>query len=235
MLASLGQEGDGDRCRGRPVCFGQRRPRGIGNTLHKATWSWFRPFSRRRAFARGRRWSATSTSTASPTRQSVACSKPSQGGTWNGAIEALRAEWVPVWLRVRPDGKLRQTLNLRHRGGRWLPDRLERLDMLFGADRVSEVRRAPESDSIDATSMSETAPARDKCGAGRDALPRVPEEPVRASQGMAGSHARKSPTSLNSQRSQVDAWIRRGLDEGQIIKQGRPVRYRLSPLFGSGA
>ena len=107
----------------------------------------------------------------------VACSKPRQGGTWNGAIEALRAEWVPVWLRSDRTGNSGNA-ELAHRGGRWLPDRLERLDMLLGADRLSGVSRVPESEPVDGAGMSDAVPE------GTDAEPAAtlyrefPEEPA---------------------------------------------------------
>ncbi|MCY4467879.1 MAG: DNA-processing protein DprA [Thiotrichales bacterium] len=162
----------------------------------------------------------------------VACSKPSQGGTWNGAIEALRAEWVPVWLR---SDRMRSSGNaeLAGRGGRWLPDRLERLDILFGADRVSEGGQALGLDPAHAAGASEAAPERtDPVKAAtlyHEFLKRL------ASVTRNGGASRKEiADQLELTKSQVDAWIRRGLDEGQLIKQGRPVRYRLSPLFATG-
>lgn len=161
----------------------------------------------------------------------VACSKPSQGGTWSGAIEALRAEWVPVWLKL--DGEKSGNAELANRGGRWLPDRLGRLDLLFGADRVSEVNRVPESESVDGAGMPETVPARDNSEPAatlyREFLKSLP-----GVSGNGGISRKEIADQLELTRSQVDAWIRRGLDEGQLIKQGRPVRYRISPLFASG-
>ena len=51
--------------------------------------------------------------------------------------------------------------------------------------------------------------------------------------GNGGVSRKEVADQLELTQSQVDAWIRRGLDEGRLIKQGRPARYRLSPLFAT--
>ena len=161
----------------------------------------------------------------------VACSKPRQGGTWNGAIEALRAQWVPVWLRSDRTGDSGNA-ELAHRGGRWLPDRLERLDMLLGADRVSGVSRVPESEPVDGAGVSDAVPegtdAEPAATLYREFLKSLPRL-----SGNGGVSRKEIADQLELTRSQVDAWIRRGVDEGQIIKRGKPVRYWVSPLFAS--
>ena len=46
-----------------------------------------------------------------------------QGGTWNGAVENLDADWVPLWVR-RTDSSRSGNSELVRRGARWLPSRL---------------------------------------------------------------------------------------------------------------
>ena len=161
----------------------------------------------------------------------VACSKPSQGGTWNGAVEALRAEWVPVWLRSNRTGNSGNA-ELANRGGRWLPDRVERLDVLFGAHRASELSRVEESDTLGDGDTSETVsgPAdRKTLTLFHEFLERVAGLTVNG-----GVSRREIADQLELTNSQVKAWVDRGLEEGQLIKQGRPVRYRRSSLFANG-
>ena len=161
----------------------------------------------------------------------VACSKLSQGGTWNGAIEALRAEWVPVWLRPDRMGTS-GNVELANRGGRWLPDRLERLDILFGADKVSEVVNVQVPRPFHARDTSETAPERTDTEQAATLYHEFLKR-LASLMGNGGVSRKEVADQLELTQSQVDAWIRRGLDEGQVIKQGRPVRYRLSPLFAT--
>ena len=161
----------------------------------------------------------------------VACSKPSQGGTWNGAIEALRADWVPVWLRSNRAGNSGNA-ELANRGGRWLPDRLERLDILFGVDRVTEPAGAEKSETLGDGDTSETVSGP----ADRETLTLYHEflERVAGLTANGGVSRQEIADRLELTKSQVGAWVRRGMEEGQLIKQGRPVRYRRSSLFANG-
>lgn len=161
----------------------------------------------------------------------VACSKPSQGGTWNGAIEALRAEWVPVWLRSSRTGNSGNA-ELANRGGRWLPDRMERLDVLFGADRVSDPSGVGESDTPGDGDARETVSGP----ADAETLTLYQEfiERVAGLTANGGVSRQEIADQLELTKSQVGAWVQRGLEEGQLIKQGRHVRYRRSSLFANG-
>lgn len=161
----------------------------------------------------------------------VACSKPSQGGTWNGAIEALRAEWVPVWLRSNRTGNSGNA-ELANRGGRWLPDRVGGLDVLFGADRESDPSGVEESDTLGDGDTSETVSGP----ADGETLTLYQEflERVAGLTANGGVSQQEIADQLELTNSQVGAWVRRGLEEGQLIKQVRPVRYRRSSLFANG-
>ena len=160
----------------------------------------------------------------------VACSQANRGGTWNGAVEALRAGWVPVWLRNGDDAS--GNAALADRGGRWLPEPLDGLDTLFGTGAEvgrDPLRRPPEADVTSgrppAPMTEERAPLYDEF------LKRFGD--LTANGGLS---RKEIAGRLELTTSQVNAWIRRGLDKGQIIKRGRPVRYgpSPSPLFGSG-
>ena len=63
----------------------------------------------------------------------VVCSGPGKGGTWNGAIENLRAGWVP--LRAKHDKNWNSGNRvLMERGAVWLPDELPAVtDLISGS------------------------------------------------------------------------------------------------------
>ena len=62
----------------------------------------------------------------------VASSTPEKGGTWNGALEDLKAAWVSLWIkRTENDGSV--SPELVRRGGWWLPDDLASLMCLMNA------------------------------------------------------------------------------------------------------
>lgn len=61
----------------------------------------------------------------------VISSTRDKGGTWNGAIENIRAGWVPLWVKPSND---RDSGNreLAQRGANWLPEDMTSLSKLFG-------------------------------------------------------------------------------------------------------
>lgn len=71
----------------------------------------------------------------------VVSSTPNRGGTWNGALENLKAAWVPLWVK-RTDDRKSGNASLVERGARWIPDKLETLENLIR----------------DSTSVSDAAP-----------------------------------------------------------------------------
>ncbi|MYA89595.1 MAG: DNA-processing protein DprA [Boseongicola sp. SB0662_bin_57] len=60
----------------------------------------------------------------------VISSTPDKGGTWNGALEDLKAAWVPLWVK-RTENESSGNPELVRRGGRWLPDDLASLECLM--------------------------------------------------------------------------------------------------------
>ena len=60
----------------------------------------------------------------------VISSTPDKGGTWNGALEDLKAAWVPLWVKRTMNEKSGNP-ELVRRGARWLPDDLASLERLM--------------------------------------------------------------------------------------------------------
>ena len=60
----------------------------------------------------------------------VISSTSDKGGTWNGALEDLKAAWVPLWVK-RTGNESSGNPELVRRGGRWLPDDLASLERLM--------------------------------------------------------------------------------------------------------
>jgi predicted Rossmann fold nucleotide-binding protein DprA/Smf involved in DNA uptake len=67
----------------------------------------------------------------------VISSTRDKGGTWNGAIEDIRAGWVPLWVKPSND-RNSGNQELAQRGANWLPEDMTSLSKLFG-----ETRSAP--------------------------------------------------------------------------------------------
>ena len=125
----------------------------------------------------------------------VACSKLSQGGTWNGAIEALRAEWVPVWLR--PDSMLAPATRTSQIVGD-VGCRIGWSTSIFCLARTECRRTAARQDLTRFRQLAR--PKRHLTGKTRSRLPRSTMSFSRGwptSRGMAGSHGRRLPISSN--------------------------------------
>lgn len=154
----------------------------------------------------------------------VACSQRGRGGTWRGAIEALAGKWVPVWVgpdRIPGSGNT----ELADRGGRWLPDSIDRVQVLFavGEPSAKAIGTAPAAVPADQAPTLETVPVE----AGEATT--LYDEFLRRMAVLTrngGVSRREIAARLDLTKSQVDLWIRRGLEEDAVVRQGRPVRYR---------
>lgn len=60
----------------------------------------------------------------------VVSSTPNRGGTWNGAVEDLKAGWVPLWVK-RTASTESGNATLVQRGAHWIPDDLTSLESLM--------------------------------------------------------------------------------------------------------
>lgn len=155
----------------------------------------------------------------------VVASSVDAGGTRSGAVENLRAGWVP--LHVRDDGS-NGNRRLISEGGHPLPANgpvehlaLERLlvdaqPTLLADDLPDELRREPVA----------TAPS------GRDADASAPDAfvllwPTLAAQLHEPRSEREVAERLKLELTQARAWLKRAVDEGLADVKRRPKRYLL--------
>ena len=168
------------------------------------------------------------------------CSKLDRGGTWNGAVENLEAGWVPLWGKrsASPDSG---NSALVERGARSLPLRVV-LDVLLVGPAGSEVEHQPDRPTAAAgrvapggtavtpsTSEPADGAARPDSRAPADSCPdfyllflnwmdvATASEPIGTAD-IAGS--------LNLNKSQATAWLKRGIGDKRIRKLVKPVRYQ---------
>lgn len=76
----------------------------------------------------------------------VVSSAPGKGGTWNGAIENLKAHWVPLWVQHTASAKSGNS-ELVQRGAHWIPEELPPLDVLLNASSDHTVTDSPGGQS----------------------------------------------------------------------------------------
>lgn len=90
----------------------------------------------------------------------VVNSTPDKGGTWNGAIEDLKSDWVPLWVQPKNDPASGNAA-LVQTGARWFPRNMPALSNLWeivsGGDAAPEEPGFPLLQSETANAPAETA------------------------------------------------------------------------------
>ena len=186
----------------------------------------------------------------------VASSTPDRGGTWNGAIEDLKAEWVPLWVK-RTASEKSGNPHLVRRGARWMPDQLPSFEHLLnkssaetgGATGVGHPLLAASDDPIgvqdrECTNRSEAIHSEAPFAAAKEQTDRTDESalhtPKRGEedfymlfQNRVLAITANGPLKpdeiavcLKLQSAQVKTWLKQGVDDGKITKLTRPVRYQ---------
>jgi predicted Rossmann fold nucleotide-binding protein DprA/Smf involved in DNA uptake len=175
----------------------------------------------------------------------VVSSTAGTGGTWNGAVEALRSDWVPVFVRDEestPEGNRR----LLERGAMPIgPDAIDSADSLLHwlneahalKDHGRLVARETASEELPGTENAESEPAFQASALSHagavDAynllIERILEycsEP-RTLEDVAAAFV--------LERAQAKAWLGRALGESRLRKRTKPVRFErvsVPSLFG---
>ena len=153
----------------------------------------------------------------------IASSTPNRGGTWNGAIEDLKADWVPLWVK-RTHSEKSGNPRLVQRGARWFPNDLPALEHLLNSSSAETCESAKVDRPLLATSddpVSGNVPEQRE------------EDFYKLFQNRVLTITENGPLKpdeiafcLKLQSSQVKTWLKQGVDDGKITKLTRPVRYQ---------
>lgn len=186
----------------------------------------------------------------------VVSSAAGKGGTWAGAIENLRAGWVPLFVRDEadaPDGNralLREgAIPLSSHDLESTPDLPALLGSLMTARRPQTTEGIPTPDPDLFTSAAE-APREDAAALSEALAPSAGDEGSDAEKPAGGSdlfdvvwpHIEQvlaTPQSehavaaaLNIQPGQARAWLHHALELGRVQRLTRPARYGLPTRAG---
>jgi len=181
----------------------------------------------------------------------VISSTADKGGTWNGAIENLKASWVPLWVKKTENQKSGNPV-LVNKGASWLPDAPLSVEQLMESfdnktdlptDLLNLAKRdpQPQTQPTVATPQPETAPPPND----RTETPPSHEtaEPsasaiidlfqlfickIEELTAEAPLKADEIASQLELEKSQVSAWLKRAVEEGLVEKLQRPVRYQIT-------
>jgi predicted Rossmann fold nucleotide-binding protein DprA/Smf involved in DNA uptake len=179
-----------------------------------------------------------------------------KGGTWTGAVEALKHAWVPLWVKPHPDPRSGNAV-LIGTGARWLDHGTPIATLVPDeeAPQGNPVASATESQSREADSPSlalapqhiakppEPWSSEENGPAPSDAAQSI--EATEPAVSMASFYeyflaklAEETGTGpvaaedlqerLELHKSQLADWLKRGIAEGRVEKLKNPVRYQMT-------
>jgi len=174
----------------------------------------------------------------------VATSKGS-GGTWSGATENLKRNWVPLWVLNHP-GNSSGNAALVHLGAGWLPDDRFMAGSLFDGTVATVPTKDVETSLFNVTSSATEALAIAESPASayvaaEAAPPGIVPKTGAESEAMTfydfflkrlETVTNGSPATVENllatfdiSKTQLGDWIKRGIAEGRLKKLNKPVRY----------
>lgn len=168
------------------------------------------------------------------------CSKPGRGGTWTGAIENLDASWVPLWVRRDDDSHSGNAQLVKH-GARWLPSHLGS-DLLIALSPACAPERdagsptpgvgRPANREPEVTLATPRATGADgdaaDGGLGRPDFYRLFLDWMDAATASGPIAADAIAKRLALKKTQIAAWLSRGIAEERVRKLTKPVRYAVT-------
>jgi len=178
-----------------------------------------------------------------------------KGGTWSGAVEALKHGWVPLWVKPHPDAKSGNAV-LVNKGAHWLEQGADVESLVPGQEAVQGNTEVASTEDNQLTEP-DAPPVADIARHIAEPLePRPPEaaeiQPSEAMQQMEAIAPPVATTSLYEHflqklaeetarvpltaealqdrlelnKSQLADWLKRGMADGRIEKLNKPVRYQ---------
>ena len=174
----------------------------------------------------------------------VISSKAGKGGTWNGAVEGVKAKWVPVWVK-QSSRSTSGNPDLVARGAQWLPESLDSLDSLLASPQVAspffeEAKLSPEA--IQMKLM--TTPYRKKVAVTRSQVQESRATTAKCLKpndlgfydlflarcadltSAAPLTSGEIAESLDVAKGQIYTWLKRGVSDKVIKRFTNPVRYQ---------
>ncbi|MEZ4730877.1 MAG: DNA-processing protein DprA [Caldilineaceae bacterium] len=179
----------------------------------------------------------------------VVATGKNKGGTWHGATENLKQNWVPLWIKQHANPASGNAA-LVERGGRWLPEGGLDLRMITNPAEVDKtepmmaslfelpakngkqntVAEAP-NEAVAVTKPIIPTPVATKVEVGVSAEQLSFYEFFLLKLGAVTNTAPAKPDDLLAQfeisKSQLNEWLSRAVTEEKVIKLNKPVRYQL--------
>ena len=157
-----------------------------------------------------------------------------KGGTWEGAIENMKKQWVPIWVRQDSDGSGNAALlSVHHAQG---PPQ-EIIQQICVPDQSAASSGQMDNDSLYAGPEVEAAPS----GAGNVSEQPEYTKPQEQNSDLYGHFIQSLRAQLANgsikkselenhyglETKQFDTWMKRAIEEKVVVKKLRPVRFEL--------
>ena len=143
-----------------------------------------------------------------------------KGGTWRGAVENLKTNWVPLWVKHsnRPGSGNSELIR---RGARWLPEEFPDLPALFRS-QLSHVQAQfsglPTSPTANANQSEGVPDGLQYYDLFLKHMERITiDKPLRSEE---------IAEAIEIRRVQVNDWLKRGVEEKRVEKLTRKPLYR---------
>lgn len=177
-----------------------------------------------------------------------------KGGTWSGAVEALKHAWVPLWVKPHPNTQSGNAV-LVGMGARWL-EQGAGIETLVPGGEMGQ--GDPSSESTTDSQLTELAPQSEapqhiaepmepwpteaEAPKPLDVVPPIEERTSVVTAASLYDHflvnladetsrgpitAEALQERLELHKSQLADWLKRGIAEGHIQKLNKPARYQL--------
>ncbi|WP_110519288.1 DNA-processing protein DprA [Herpetosiphon llansteffanensis] len=148
-----------------------------------------------------------------------------KGGTWHGAIENLKAEWVPLWVKPNSAASSGNSALL-NQGAQTLAEPITDLHQLINQPARIEATPLSLFDLVPAESNPEAVGAK----------PTSIEQPITINFYQLFldylKQTAKNPLSIEQimenlqlTKPQVSEWLKRAIEAGYVVKINKPVRY----------
>lgn len=159
----------------------------------------------------------------------------SNGGTWNGAVECLKNDWVPVWVKRTGDSQAGNS-GIVAKGARWLEEAPAdvRLEHLF-ADRSTSAETGDlfsysetSGDTPGADSAHETAGSDYTVGSDRANLSFYDLFVAKLEALCTAEPQRQDELAdqMGIGLSQFKKWADQAVEDRLVVKKGRPIKYQ---------
>ena len=154
----------------------------------------------------------------------VISSELNKGGTWQGAIEALEAQWLPLWAMTGGNSSGNPEL-IKRKARPWKAGNFAQIFSDQAVAPLAPQATACEKEDLGSAGSYEMSVAVQPSSAGTDFydlfLNRL--DGLTSKEALAADDISKR---LKLKKTQVTAWLKQGVYEKRIQKLSKPVRYR---------